>query len=1003
MFGMLVKPFTDAGHGRNPLLFDIRPWQVFCYYRFSQSIINVELIKFALMINRDGARYKPSVSLPEKTVTSFEVVIYLLYIGQIMFPRRPDADSTQRGARKVIFPSFRINSRHITRFTTAVTTVIRSWDNFAQTCKFQSIEALTAPYINFDASVYLFETLETSEGFASVRQANSLLNNPLPTTSPTDNSSYPSSASLDSGSDLKLRAITTRFLSDLDLYLLDDQLFAASNLQSSPIKAFLHRSEKFESLSSRFDEISDLVTEIQRLSNAGHFADAFGFISRIPTFHPLTSTNFNNEHIVYVTKPPKRHRNAPSSQKRRRTTDENGLIIVDQDCGNRSTSEGAVQPNARKSKKRRVLATRLGPSEHSPNPPSSSNCSQGKSQLPKSYALQINNVGMSSGGESDRNGESDSDYSESSSESRGDDLSDSDYVDSGQARGRSGNNGNENTKKFSRCVKTTGLRSRIKGPVVRKSTHRPNNTPLERGKTNYRVPQGNKRNPHQQKKDDDSCKRKRQQEQNVGDEPDNYENEGLIRPTDVSPEPTAGEIEDYIVDEGSAEPFEGLEVSNEVHGGVEKYSSATQIEGHSGQLQECVGPFRNECGNPESDIEEGEILEGKTEDVHNDGAFTINRSGEIDTGAAQTAGATVTLSNEGASEMAVKTEPSTFAGSNGATWQSPVARNRSSERVAHDAETCSAPPIIIIDGGEGEESVKVEGEDVTCSEMRERTNFTKVETFGTSDEKFMARRQLRLIADVPCSSFPVISTLPVCIMNGLGASWGRSRDMRDLYGYPTQMWPEPLIKAIDGADEDLMRMAEVTHRSVYMDSSKMEPGRRGVFALEEFVMGDVICEFFGTLVYECEHEVGEDGREKVILRTGDLEKNLRVTEESFNKLGVALPKLNCKWEVTKNASVRRVYVVPCKTSVAATIVNTIPLGDDSEERNFVKERGTNAALTWKRGDQGIDKKAHICETAAMGIIAVRHIRADEEICAAYKSGLESATKMSYDLTTKKDL
>lgn len=996
MFGMLVKPFTDAGHSRNPHLFDIRPWQIFGYYRFSQSIINVELIRFSLMVNRDGPRYKPSISLPENTVTSFEVVIYLLYIGQIMFPRRPDADSTHRGARKVIFPSFRINSRHINRFTTAVTTVIRSWDNFAQSCKFQSIEALTAPYINFNTSVYLFRPLQPSDGFASLHQANSLLNNPPSTTSPTAENSYPASASLDPLVDQKLRAITARFLSDLAHYLLDDQLFATRNLQSSPVNAFLQPSKTFDSLPRRFDDIADQVSELQSMAKEDRFEKAFGSIRNIPNFQSLPS-NFNNEHVVYVTKPPKRHRGALPSPREQSHTSGQSSFEIDHEYEDVPTSEHSEEYDVSNVREEATFTSKSESLEHSPIHPSSPKRLLGSPRLHASFTKRLTENKISDLEDNDMQGNNGS-RSESTSDSEGNDASDSDYSGSSWPRPRVEGSPNAGSRKFSRSTRLTHPRPKRNAQRVIENTSNSSGVRLGRRKINHRVPHQNKTSL-QQLGNENIRGRKRQREQDSEADRDDQVDNKLRNPADVGN--TGLKTKEFAVQDSEMKLGEMREVQEETKDGdiglkEHKGGEKTEVQRHISQddSQACF----KDPDDSEHDNGDYGVLVGKTEDLRNENTVDDQVTDGGVTKSERESKEKLTPGNQETPGMMIKREPSMTRRIEGARLQTEVEEASPSEQIMHLPKTKTSPVVVLSDDGDETRitAIKREKQEISCIGTEDANmNSSERKTNRKENEKLKIKRRLKLLTDVSCSSFPVISTLPVCIMNGLGVSWGRSRDMRDLYDYPTQMWPANLIKAIDGAEECLMRMAELTHRNVYVDSSKMEADRTGVFALEEFAEGEVICEFFGTLVYECEHELRDEGPEMVTLRMGQLEKNLRVTEEKFNATGVALPQLNGEWKLRDNTVVQRVYVVPCKTSVAATIVNTLILGNESEERMFVKERGTNAALTWKRGTQGIDKKAHMCETAAMGIIAVRHIRADEEICAAYETGLDSATKMFF--------
>lgn len=976
MFGMLVKPFTDAGHRRNPHLFDTRPWQVFQYYRFSQSIINVELIRFSLMVNRDGPRYKPSISLPENTVTSFEVVVYLLYIGQIMFPRRPDADSTHRGARKVIFPSFRINSRHINRFTTAVTTVVRSWDNFAHTCRFQSIEALTAPYVNFNISVYLFSPLRASEGFAPLHQANSLLNNPPPTKSPTDGNSYPMSAALEADIDKKLRAITTVFLSDLTRYLLDDELFAERNLESSPVSAFLQRSKTFDSLPRRFDEISDQVSELQSMAKEGCFDKAFGSVDNIPNFHSLPSTNFNNEHVVYVTKPPKRHRAAPRLPEGQLRASDESSSDMDQDYQDVSTSEHTERHDVSNRHENATSPFKTESSEHSPTHPPSPKRIRRNPRSHASFPQRLPRDLVGNDENSSDEEEVKANRSENGSESERNDPSNSDYSGSSWPP-RDQVNDDAVPKNVSHSTRVTRPRAKRNAQAERSITHRTGEVRLDRKKINHRMPRQSETSSQQHTGNRNPSRRKSKREQDS--ECEEEDNKVEVQHSKTILDETIG------IREESSEHCMGVK---QYEGGLKAGARWHSPRDHSERNF-------NEPYNSEHNIGDFEKAEGKAEDLHNEDADDQGNDDEV-TRPEQAGTSKLTTDTQEATEMVAKKEPLMSASVKRARQDYESQEDPSSSQIVGDPTIKTSPVVVLSDDGDEVAAVKEEKQEVGYSEAGEvDVTESKKKKNRRRTEKSKTNKPMQLFTDVPCSSFPVISTLPMCIMNGLGASWGRSRDMRDLHDYPTQMWPVTLIKAIDEAEECLMRMAELTHRSVYVDSSRMEPGQTGVFALEEFAAGDVICEFFGTLVYECERDVKGNGPETVILKTGQLENNLRVTKERFNASAVALPRLNHKWKLSEEMSVQRVYVVPCKTSVAATIVNTLILGNESEERMFVKERGTNAALTWKRGTQGIEKKAHMCETAAMGVIAIRDIRADEEICAAYETGLDSATKMLF--------
>lgn len=964
MFGMLLKPFTDKAHRKNPLCFDIRPWQIFRRYFFSQTIINVDLIRFSRMIGRDGPRYAPSTSLPDTTTTSFEVVVYLLYIGQIMFPKRPDAETTCRASRRITFPSFRINSRQINRFTSAVTAIIRAWDNFAHVCKIQSIEALIAPYITFNSSTYLYTTLRANEGFASPRQANSLLQNPPPTHSPQPGTPFASSATLDSTADQKLRMTTSCFLSDLTHYLLDDKLFAAKNFESGPMHVFLHPSAQFPTLPKRFDEIEPLVSEMKSLAADDCFEKAFGYIGCVLT--DLTSLSpSGNEPAPYV-RPAKRLRtNNSNVSQGSQDVDHLDTSPVPTEAQNCFVSErsdpdpNSVGENPESSEKSKPL-----------EPVSSSDHNDCNEKLPPSECSLDTDFTVNENGEHeidnskaniiDKEIRKETNSCLSHSVSERDSVAHWEITEETNANQAPDQQGGHSTK-------ASGIVSIDASPTGCLDQQQSVANSLMKDRQHSQNHQEN-RDGNQNQSRGRRYETKRLRNEDVAYTPLTFQNGEYPRKKNWGI--TNLTTEDDIGSENRNDTPSG---DNKAKQGIRKPRRYLRLRG------------RVQSGNPCESNEQSRVINGCE---FTDSYITGGRESPLVPGICGT-------ETEGLAPKVQDRDVKTLNTENQRLQYLTEDERLNPELTRHDSKNST----LFLHDGDHEATIKEEEMHVMYSPQSQAQTWLNIrgqEALPNPNQcnQSLLKMKLEVRTGIP-DDIPMISALPLCVMNGLGVFWGRSKELRHQSRWPTQMWPKSLIKEIDTFDGELMRIVEITHRNVYLDRSKVCPERGGVFALEDFEMGDVICEYFGTLVYECEHEFEGDSTAKTILRTGLLKKNLKVDEIRFESSGVALPRLNGKWEVGGGTEVERVYVVPAKTSIAAQIVNTLVSGNESEEQVLVKERGTNAALTWRRGGKGIEKKAHMCETSAVCITALRHIRTDEEICAAFETGLESTTKMVF--------
>lgn len=978
MFGMFLKPFTDAAHKRNPLNLDIRPWQIFRRYPFTQSIINVDLIRFSRLMGRDGPRYASLASLPDASVSSFEVVVYLLYMGQILFSNRPDICIPKtnvrnargaRGARKNNFPSFRINSRLINRFATAVTSIIRAWDNVVQLCNFQSIEALTAPYVNFDSSNYLYSPLQTSEGFASVSQSNSLLNNPCPTKSPTKESFFYSSSLLDSVADQKLRILTGHFLSDLTDYLLDDDLFAARSLDTGPISVFLHSSSHFCALAKRFDKIAHLISEIQTMITEGRLSKAFGFTggSNNDISREHEPAQLPGDDYSVGTQPLKRQRISKSFTPR--TFEIPGAPSAENAGELRPgpVNHGVPEMQNVHTPKSIEQPEKSGLSNPSPTSPTRTSCDK----LPAKIEVARRAHGKESNKRSSGKGES---------------ISGSSIISGSESLFLGGEGCRK--KSLARHRRDLGSNGIVADEIENRRTEVADNH-LDKGSKNLngascdyrgvpRQPTATNDNSHKQ------CL--------------SLEVSARIRQT-LSQTETKIEVEELQeqaleMDERGTQTCNGLFV-------IDATTCASKLKELPGKNIDRANhnlhrkrkplprhviikkkPTSGSCQNDDM------IHSGSRTEAHHSQEEHMRKCG------AEGSERLLLADDDDLGNLHRRKETKVCSFGDSDPLRNTVLREKNIPLDSQKCEPEDTVEIVVNEDNSG--ALKEESRFVSYSQKQNgiQPNLSNRTMTQRARERNLASRKLEILVGLP-TTMPLISSPPVCILNGLGALWGKSSEMRYQSLWPTQMWPRWLVKNIDKADEDLMRVIELSHRNVYMDTSKIERKRLGLFALQDFEEDDVICEYFGTLVYECLEKCDDDNSTTVVLRTGDHEKNFHIDEERFRQQGVVLPHLHGNWKVKEGAIVKRVYVVPAKASAATMMVNTIISGDESEEQILVKERGTNATLTWKRGANGIEKKAHMCETSAICVTAIRHIRADEEICAAFETGHESTVKLSF--------
>ena len=240
----------------------------------------------------------------------------------------------------------------------------------------------------------------------------------------------------------------------------------------------------------------------------------------------------------------------------------------------------------------------------------------------------------------------------------------------------------------------------------------------------------------------------------------------------------------------------------------------------------------------------------------------------------------------------------------------------------------------------------------------------------------------------PPADLPVLSVLPDWIMRHLSTLWRDTRLSRSLLNKPYHNWPRSLAAKLHTVDTANLLAVEQTHCKVYIAKSNIKHPEAGdgLFANRTFARGDLICTYYGMLLYQNLNPPRDNGGSESQAKTyGD--GLLAVSLDQFNKYCMRLPiSDHAIWtdsSTGKEHKIEQVYVVPFSSCVGAKINDARYTDKDEELNKSTSRRSPNARVEQKRIDRAASKLHHLYETDALRIIATDTIAVDQEIYVDY--------------------
>lgn len=267
-----IKPFSTSKMCDKSQLHDFRAWEIFQSYNFSTSALCVDIMR-----TRRSPNLVDDPDLPcSEPGTPFERALYLLYLGKLTHPHGVGGPSSNYHHMCASFnPSF----NHFWRIAVAVQAIARSWSLVARIFGFNSIEALSSPYVLFNKKTYLLHPLSQSEGFAPRTQSNSFKCNNRPTADP--DLTYPGVTERSPQLDQCLRSVVETFLEDLSKHVLSNSLFGARMASWTGFPFFL--SSKNTVLPRRFDDLVPTFNTFQKISGRGDLQPVYSCTPLAPS------------------------------------------------------------------------------------------------------------------------------------------------------------------------------------------------------------------------------------------------------------------------------------------------------------------------------------------------------------------------------------------------------------------------------------------------------------------------------------------------------------------------------------------------------------------------------------------------------------------------------------------------------------------------------------------------------------------------------------------------
>ena len=240
----------------------------------------------------------------------------------------------------------------------------------------------------------------------------------------------------------------------------------------------------------------------------------------------------------------------------------------------------------------------------------------------------------------------------------------------------------------------------------------------------------------------------------------------------------------------------------------------------------------------------------------------------------------------------------------------------------------------------------------------------------------------------PPADLPVLSVLPPWIMRHLSTLWRDTSLARTLLNRPYHTWPRSLAAKLHTVDRDNLLAVEENHCQVYIAKSNIKhpDAGDGLFANRRFARGDLICTYYGMLLYRNLNPPRENGGSESQAKTyGD--GVLAVTLDQFNRLCMRLPiSEHAIWtdpSTGKEHRIEQVYVVPFLSCVGAKINDARYTERDGERIKSTPRRTPNARVEPKRINRPASKLRHLYEMDALRIIATDTIAVDQEIYLDY--------------------
>lgn len=268
-----IKPFATSKMCDKSQLHDFRAWEIFQSYNFSTSALCVDILR-----SRRSPNLVDDPDLPcSDPGTPFERVLYLLYLGKLTHPHGVGGPSSSLNNHHMC-ASFNPSFNHFLRVAIATQAIARSWSLVARIFGFNSIEALSSPYVIFNNKTYLLHPLSRSEGFAPRTQSNSFECNNSSTMNP--DLTYPGVTERSPQLDRCLRSVVETFLEDLSIHILSDSLFGARMASWSGFSFFLP--SKNTVLPRRFDDLIPIFNAFQKICGRGVLQPLYSCTLSVP-------------------------------------------------------------------------------------------------------------------------------------------------------------------------------------------------------------------------------------------------------------------------------------------------------------------------------------------------------------------------------------------------------------------------------------------------------------------------------------------------------------------------------------------------------------------------------------------------------------------------------------------------------------------------------------------------------------------------------------------------